>query len=237
MFREIKKKRLILDNRKPHKQEIAAYISELNTLDWISSSIRLDGMTMGKENILRIIKGEFVVDCSIAEHLQVRNYCDALKLAEDMSEMGIELSVTYIFKLYQALAKPEVLHYRRSNPVLREIDYIPPHFNDIDEQMELMIRWLKTENLDSNPIMQAAQLHNKLMEIYPFEHHSGSMARMVMQYELVRNGFPPVLLQMSEQEYNVAIIKYLKTEDAMPLYESLLRSVYNKLEVLLQLTA
>ncbi len=237
MFREIKKKRLILDNRKPYKREIAAYISELNTLDWISSSIRLDGMTMSKENIQRIMKGEFVVECSIADHLQVRNYCDALKLAEDMSEMGVELSVTYIFKLYQALAKPDVLQYRRSNPVLREIDYIPPHFNDIDEQMELMIKWLNTENLDSNPVMKAAQLHNKLMEIYPFEHYSGSMARMVLQYELIRNGFPPVLLQMSEQEYNMAIIKYLKTEDTMPLYDSLLRSVFNKLEVLLQLTA
>ncbi len=237
MFREIKKKRLILDNRKPYTQESAAYIQELNTLDWIYSSIRLDGKSISKENVLRIIKGEFVTECSIDEHLEVRNYCDTIKLAEDMKEMSIELSVTYIFKLYQALAKPDFLNYRRSNPVLREIDYIPPHFNEIDEQMEIMIQWLKTEDVGVNPIMKAAILHNKFIEIYPFEHHSESMARMVMQYELIRNGLPPVMIQMSEQEYNKAVLDFLKTEDTMPLYEMLLRGVYNKLEVLLQLTA
>jgi hypothetical protein len=237
VYREIKKKRLILDNRKPFKSEVAAYIRELNTLDWISSSIRLDGMTISKENILKIIRGEFVTDCSIAEHLQVRNYCDVIKLVEDMTGMGIQLTVTYIFKLYQALAKPDVLVYRRSNPVLREIDYIPPHFNDIDEQMEILIQWLKAEDLEANPIMKAAQLHNKMIEIYPFEDHTRSMARVVMQYELIRSGFPPILLQMSEQEDNLAIMNYLKTEDTTPLYDTLLRGVFNKLEVLLQLTS
>ena len=237
MYREIKKKRLILENRKPFKPEVTAYIREFNTLDWISSSMRLDGMTISKENILKIIRGDFVTDCSIDEHLQVRNYCDVIKLSEDMTGMGIELTVTYLFKLYQALAKPEILSYRRSNPVLREIDYIPPHFNDIDEQMEILIQWLKAEDPEANPIMKAAQLHNKMIEIYPFEEHSRSMARVAMQYELVRNGFPPILLQMSEQEDNIAIMHYLKTEDATPLYDTLLRGVFNTLEVLLQLTA
>jgi len=60
---------------------------------------------------------------------------------------------------------------------------------------------------------------------------------MAMQYELIRNGFPPVLLLMSEQEYNLAVIHYLKTENAVALYEALLRGVFNKLEVFMQLTA
>lgn len=237
MFREIKKKRLILENRKPYKQEIAVYISELNALDWIYSSIRLDGLGVSKENILRIIKGEFVIECSIDEHLQVRNYCDAIKVAEDMTEMSIELSAAYIFKLYQALAKPASLSYRRSNPVLRQIDHIPPHFNEIEEQMEILIQGLKTEDIDLNPVMKAAIVHNKFIEIYPFEKHSESMARTAMQYELIRNGFPPIMLQMSDQEYNRAIMNYLKTEDSTPLYDILLRGVFNKLEILLQLTA
>ena len=237
MYREIRKKRLILENRKPFKVEIAAYIAEMNALDWVSSSIRLDGMTISRDNIHKIIKGEFVIDCSIDEHVQVRNYCDVIKLCEDMKEMSIELSTTYILKLYQTLVKPEVLIYRHNNPVLREINHIPPHFQDIDEQMEIMMQWLKAEDPEENPIMKAARLHNKFIEIYPFGDLNMSMARVVMQYELIRNGLPPIALQMSEEEYRLAMMNYLKTEDSTPLYETLLRAVFNKLEVLLQFTA
>lgn len=237
MFREIKKKRLILENRKPYSHEVSAYIQEMNTVDWTYSSVRLDGIPITKEHTSRIVCGEFVTGCTISEHLAIRNHCDAIKVAGEMAEMNIELDTGSIFRLYKALTQAPELAYRRSNPVLRAFDYIPPHFNEIEDQMELLFQWMRIQDVDVNPIMKAACLHHKLIEIYPFGEHSESMARMAMQYELIRNGFPPVLLLMSEQEYNLAVIHYLKTENAEALYEALLRGVFNKLEVFMQLTS
>jgi hypothetical protein len=76
-----------------------------------------------------------------------------------------------------------------------------------------------------------------LVEIYPYETCSEAVARMAMYYELIRNGYPPVLLNLSEQEYYAAIRSYLKKEEIQPLYEPLERGVYNKLEIMMQLTA
>ena len=103
--------------------------------------------------------------------------------------------------------------------------------------MDILLQWLSTADCDHNPILKAAYLHNKLIEIYPFETNSESIARMALYYELIRNGYPPVPLNISEQEYYMALEAYLKKENIQPIYEALERSVYNKLDVMLQLTA
>jgi len=237
VFREIKKKKLILDNRKPYTKETAEYIDEINHIDWIYSSLRLDGSSIGKTDVQKIVKGEFLVDVTINDHSAIGNYQDAIKLAYDMADMEIELTEKYLFRFYQILANPERLEYRRTNPILVMLDYNPPHPSEIEEQMDILFQWMNTNDFQSNPILRAAYFHNKLVEVYPYESHSESVARMAMYYELIRNGYPPVLLNLREPEYYEAIRGYLKKEEIQPLYEPLERGVYNKLEIMMQLTA
>lgn len=237
MFREIKKKKLILENRKPFAKETAEYIDEINLADWIFTSLRLEGSCIGKADVQRIVKGEFLVDVSISDHSTVGTYQDAIRLAQDMAGMEIELTEEYLFRFYQILSNSQSREYRRMNPVLVMLDYIPPHPSEIEEQMDILFQWMDTNDFQSNPILRAAYLHNKLIEIYPYEMHSEAVARMAMYYELIRNGYPPVLLNLNEQEYYSAIRSYLKKEDIQPLYEALERGVYNKLEIMMQLTA
>ena len=236
MFREIKKKKLILDNRKPYARETAEYIDEINLVDWIYTSMRLDGSGIGKSDLQRIVRGDFVTGATVKDHSDVGNYHDAIRLAYDMADMEIELTEKYLFRFYQILANPGRPEYRRTNPVLIMLDYIPPPPSEIEEQMEILFQWMNTNDFESNPILRAAYLHNKLVEVYPYESYSEAVARMAMFYELIRNGFPPVSLNLSEQEYYGAIRSYLKNEEIQPLYEPLERGVYNKLEVMMQLT-
>ena len=81
MFREIKKKKLILDNRKPYARETAEYIDEINLIDWIYTSLKLDGSSIGKTGVQKIVKGEFLVDVSISDHSAIGNYQEAIRLA------------------------------------------------------------------------------------------------------------------------------------------------------------
>lgn len=236
MFREIKKKQLILNNRKPYTKETAEYIDEINLIDWIYTSMRLDGSNIGKTSVQKIVKGEFIVDVTINDHSMIGNYQHAIKLAYDMANMEIELTEKYLFRFYQLLANSESLEYRRTNPILVMLDYIPPHPSEIEEQMEILFQWMNTYDFQGNPILRASFLHNKLVEIYPYATHSEAVARMAMYYELIRNGFPPVLLNLSESEYFGAIRSYLKKEEIQPMYEPLERGVYNKLEIMMQLT-
>lgn len=237
LFREIKKKKLILENRKPFTREVANYIDELNLVDWVYTALKLDGSGISKPSVQKIIKGDFVVDVTVRDHSSIVNYLEAIKLANDMSYMSIELNEKYLFRFYQSLSKPEKLEYRRTNPVLLALNYNPPHPKEIEEQMDIFFHFLNTDDCNHNPILKAAYLHNKLIEIYPFETDSEGVARMALYYELIYHGYPPIPLNISEQEYYAALREYLKNENIQPIYEALERAVYNKLDIMLQLTA
>lgn len=236
MFREIKKRIVILENRKPYAKEIVNYIEEFNMVDWIHSSLRLDGSGISRESVSKILKGELVIDATLDEHIMVEHIKNAIRLANNMSDMKNDLNIRCLFQFYEALADPERAQYRRSNPVLRAFNYNPPHPNDVEEQMNLLINWYNTDRCDENPILKAVILHNKIIEIYPFENMSELVARMAMNYTLIRNGYPAVGIQMRETDYNDAIAAYIKNEEIQPLYSSTERSIYNKLEVMLQIT-
>lgn len=237
MFREIKKKQLILENRKPYNREVLSYMDEMNQVDWIYSTMKLDGSRITKAEVQKIIKGEFLEDVAVGDHSSVSTYLELIRMAYDMAGMSIDLNEKYLFNLYMTLAKSDKPEYRRTNPVLLAFAYNPPHPSEIEEQMEILFHWLYSGEFDTNPILKAAYLHNKLIEIYPFETQSEGVARAAMYYELIRSGYPPVQFNLSEQEYHTAVIRYLKNDEIQPIYEPLERSVFNKLEIMIQLTS
>lgn len=249
MYREIKKRLLILKNRQPYQPEIAEYMGEMNRLDWICSCRCLSGEAISRENIKKILDGELVVEVGLQTHQLIFRYAAMMKRVESMLEMDTSLGERELLELYRFLLEPEpqtrpdgsVTYYRRNNPVLAEWKYTPPDFREVGEQMKLLFHWLlcKRDEIDPDmdPILRAAVLHNRLIEIYPFDSDSALMARAAMFYELRAAGFPPVRLDLDEQEYNEAIVLYLKKEDSTPLYNALLNSICNQLGLMMQITA
>lgn len=237
MYREIKKRKIILDNRRPFREEAARLLREMDEADIVYSSLRLDGSALSRQAVERILRGEFLVEASISLHAAVANLQEAVRLLRDMEEMKVYLTEAGIRRLWGAVERPQPVEYRKSNPVLRMLEYVPPHFKEIEEQMELLFQWYHGGAQTTDPMEKAALLHNKLVEIYPFATGSEAIARLAAQYHLMVAGFPPVLWNCSETEYYDAIRTYLKTEDAGPVYEMLVRGVYNKMEVMMQLTA
>ncbi len=237
MYREIKKKKLILDNRKPFRKEASLLILEINYIDWIYSSLKLDGSTLTRSQVDKILKGALLAEVGIKDHEIVSKYKSAIDLVFYMAEIENYLSEKTMFKLYTTLSWRQDEGYRKNNPVLRTIDYNPPHFKEINQQMEILFTCLHGKEQNCNPIEKAAHLHNRIIEVYPYPSHCQAMARMAAQYQLIINGLPPILWNLSEEEYNQAIITYLKKGDTQPIYNIMERGVFNKLEVMMQLTA
>ncbi|MBO5666395.1 MAG: hypothetical protein J6S45_02995, partial [Firmicutes bacterium] len=74
-------------------------------------------------------------------------------------------------------------------------------------------------------------------EVYPFGEETEDLARFALLYEMTCSGFPVTVISMSEQEYNICVMDFLRTGDIRPFYKAMERAVYNKLEVILQVTA
>lgn len=235
MYDEIQRKLARLSARKPYGESVEAYLAETDLTDWIFSCLRLSGSDLTRESVQKILRGEIVSDVALNQHQQLYSCTGAMKRLQDMKEMRYDLLCdSGIRKLYQVVFQREG-EYRRRDPILPQWDYMPPHFSEVEEQMGLFYSQVAQE--DHNPLMRACRIHMKLLEIYPFGQESEDLARYALLYEMLCADLPVTVISMSEQEYNVCVMNYLKTDDPLPFYMSMERAVYNKVEVMLQMTA
>lgn len=238
MIQEILNKKIILDNRKPYSIDKRKQLKKMDYCDFIYTSLHLDGSIVNKNQVNRILDGEFVVEATVSDHLAIENYIETLSFMENIMELESDISLKIIEDIHDVSNGAEGPIWRRSNPILYTLDYNPPHWQEIKEKMDEFIKWtyVADDQLKGNKILKAAYLHNKLIEIYPFEYNSEATARMVMFYSLMRDGYPIFELRLGESEYNSVVIDYLKNKNIEPFYKAIERGIFNKLDVMMQIT-
>lgn len=64
-----------------------------------------------------------------------------------------------------------------------------------------LIDWYREEEKkgEMHPVDLAAHLHYKFVRIHPFDDGNGRVSRLLMNYVLLRNGFPPVVIKSSDK--------------------------------------
>ena len=67
--------------------------------------------------------------------------------------------------------------------------------------MQELIDWYRQEENEIHPVTLAAMLHYKFVRIHPFDDGNGRVSRLLMNYVLLRNGLPPVVIK-SEDKLN-----------------------------------
>ncbi|MEJ0056876.1 MAG: Fic family protein [Bacteroidota bacterium] len=50
-----------------------------------------------------------------------------------------------------------------------------------------------------HPVVEAAMLHYDFVRIHPFDDSNGRTSRLLMNYVLIRNGYPPVIIKSSDK--------------------------------------
>lgn len=93
-------------------------------------------------------------------------------------------------------------------------------------QMGELIDWFRTEEEkgELHPVALAALLHYKFVRIHPFDDGNGRLSRLLMNYVLVKNNLPPVVIKSADKKAYLfalnqadagdldAFIKYIATQ-------------------------
>lgn len=237
MYREIKKKKLILDNRKPYSKEVTKYLAELDVIDLVYTSLRLSGSALTRSDIAKLYQGEIIASADLSDHARVEAYKNVLHEMNTLASRRYKLSEEVIVRLYRMLtaknAKP-----RENNPVIYEWSYNPPHWAEIGKHMEALLERANTEQPGmTNYVRRASEIHNEFLAIYPLAEENEEMARLLFYYYLMTKKFGVFALDFSEIEYNSMITKYLQDGDTSGFSDRAERSLYNKLEIMMQVTA
>lgn len=235
MIREIRKKLIVLSNRSPFPAAVKEYIDHLEKLDWIYMNLRLDGSPLSREEVEKILGGEMVINGRIMDHVLVERLGELRRELYDLMQRGLDISPELIRNI-AAKAGADSREFRKTTPQLVEYDYTPVLPAEIPGTMSEFLAFAGHRDEFENPFEKAAGLHNRLLAIYPFKEGNQIAARALMEYYLLREGFPMAYLDMSESEYNGAFCDYCRSGSSKSLADLLTKAVLDRLELMIQLT-
>ncbi len=241
MIREIKKKFIILGNRMPFTPEIKSYFRQIEEKEWLYNNMKLEGTGLTRGQIETMAMGDVYLNVPIGDHVMADKISMLLEKLWFFESMKRSLDLSVVDEIHREISGDKnYKNYRKRNLVIQELGYTPPMPAAIPERMDSLAR-VFIEALDAEPVSEEvfeymAAIHNKTAEIFPYGENDRLIARVTATYYMMIKGFPAVMLDMKEQEYNDMIGAYLKTGDLTECKEAFKRVIFNRLDLMIQLT-
>ncbi len=216
-FDEVDNLKKELDNKRPIPKDTLRTLQEKINLEWTYNSNGIEGNTMTLRETQVVLEGITVGGKSIKEHLEVINHEHAIlflqtivKDNDPITEWNIKNIHTLILK---GIDDENAGRYRNENVTIKGATHIPPDFVKVPELMEKLILNYKTWN-KYHPIIQATLLHGELVKIHPFVDGNGRTSRLIMNLDLMKYGFNPVIIKKENRlQYYEALDKAHTTKD------------------------
>jgi Fic family protein len=236
-----------LDSLRPLSAEVEGRVMQKLRIDWNYHSNNMEGnsLTYGETRAL-LLYGMTAKGKPLSDHLEISGHEKAIEWLEDMARKKEELSGYFVRRLHEIIfseqlnTKIKVGSYKEIPNFLisqtgETIQFATPEETPAKMQ-DLLDRFNKNEaKSDTNPILLAAAFHYEFVRIHPFDDGNGRMSRLLMNFILMRFGYPPAVIKTEEKEnYYTALQLSDAQENSLPLAEYLAEAVINSLELMLK---
>lgn len=116
-------------------------------------------------------------------------------------------------------------------------DHVPPHPREIHALMKEFVNWLNSdESYKLHPVKYAALAHYKFVYIHPFTDGNGRTSRLIMNYILMRAGYPPVIIHKQDRHKYYEYLKLANQGDVRPFVRFIAKCAETILDVYLYST-
>ena len=140
----------------------------------------------------------------LVEHLEIIGHSEAIEYLEDIIENNVELTEREIKNIHSLVTKDiENVNsgaYRNNAVYISGSKHIPPQPYLVSEKMEELMLWYNNESKNIHPIERAAILHGEFVSIHPFIDGNGRTARLLLNFELMKNNYPAIIIEIEERE-------------------------------------
>ena len=92
---------------------------------------------------------------------------------------------------------------------------------EVPARMQALVDWLGEVLADSklNILTIAAKLHHEFVLIHPFDDGNGRVARMLVNYLFLRDGYPPIIVPTEQKKDYLTALRLADAGDLTPLAE------------------
>ena len=216
-FDEVDNLKKELDNKRPIPKDTLRTLQEKINLEWTYNSNGIEGNTLTLRETQVVLEEITVGGKSIKEHLEAINHEHAILFLNDLVKDDDPITEWNIKNIHTLILKEiddeNAGRYRNENITIKGATHTPPDFVKVPELMEKLILNYKTWN-KYHPIIQATLLHGELVKIHPFVDGNGRTSRLIMNLDLMKHGFNPVIIKKEDRlQYYEALDKALTMKD------------------------
>ncbi len=171
------------------------------TQTYNSNAIEGNTLTLAETKAV-LLDGVTVSGHPLREHLEAVNHKEAWRLMRRMSGTPGPLLEDDLLSLHRAILTgiqtEDAGVYRRDRVRVVGSSLIFPNPLKVPDLMGAFVDTVNAE-ASLHPVLTAAHAHYRLVAVHPFADGNGRTARLLMNLLLIRAGFPPALLPVTER--------------------------------------
>lgn len=137
----------------------------------------------------------------LREIYEARNHYAAVKEIERFVIEGRYLNTHAILDLHQLVMREIDVAWGgrlRNGPVfIKGTRHTPPNAAHVGEELDTLISWAGQSAL--HPVLVAAETHFRFESLHPFFDGNGRTGRLLLNWQLLRAGFPLTVIQVEER--------------------------------------
>ena len=161
-------------------------------IKWTYNSNAIEGSTFTlMETKVLLEDGITVGGKTMREHLEIIGHAEAIYYLEEIIKDNTELSEKEIRNIHSLITK--------GIENISGAEHIPPQPYMILPEIEKLMLWYRNEANELHPIERATILHGEFVKIHPFLDGNGRTSRLLLNFELMKNSYPPIIIEKSER--------------------------------------
>ena len=182
-----------LDAHRPLPPDVVSQIREDMRVRFTYHSNAIEGNTLTMSETKAVLEdGITIGGKSLREHLEAVGHSQAIDYLEVLAQGDAALTERTLKDFHSLILRnidgANAGTYRRVNVLISGAGHIPPQAENVPEKMEAFFRGTL------HPVEFAARVHADFVNIHPFKDGNGRTARLIMNFELMRAGFPTVIV-------------------------------------------
>jgi len=195
------------------------------TEDFVYNTNAIEGSTVTEKEVSIILHKKKAEN---GEEVETKGVAKAVEYIRKTKE---DLSLGLLLKLHRFCfdgSKHFAGKFRDVNVIVRnsrgQILHAGVPKEELEGYLDDFITWYKKNKSYFKPIVLAAILHNQFEHIHPFQDGNGRVGRLLLNYILVKHGYPPINIKLEDrQEYYQTLQKYSKEDDLRPTLRFLIK--------------
>lgn len=189
---------------KTERERIVSFIFNTNAIE---------GNTLTYDETDSVLKGKAPPKARKKDVREARNMKKCIDFLFEYNGEIDEAMVLRLHSIEMGGVLPDAGDYRDVN--VRVGNYFPPVFQEVPQKMTEFFDWYQGAKTVMHPFELAALAHLKFVKIHPFRDGNGRISRLLMNFVLLKNGYPLLNIFDSEKILYYMVLKkadYTKKE-------------------------